>query len=181
VVDILEAKLGSRKLYDFEKLGSRAVRLLPGSAYLLDGTVIDRENTNSALELYFQTCHYDELRSRCLTQLVAQCISDRFFAQLRTQQQLGYSVASGLRLLRGSCGLRFIIQSLYSPEYLELCIERYLFSERTYFQEMELQEFAKHVDSLVLRKLEKHKNLRQETDAFWESILSGSYDFDYGL
>lgn len=38
--------------------------------------------------------------------------------------------------------------------------------------------FTRFVDSLIARKLEKDKNLRQESKRYWEIILNGSYDFD---
>jgi secreted Zn-dependent insulinase-like peptidase len=38
--------------------------------------------------------------------------------------------------------------------------------------------FARFVHSLIARKLEKDKNLRQESKRYWEIILNGSYDFD---
>jgi secreted Zn-dependent insulinase-like peptidase len=40
--------------------------------------------------------------------------------------------------------------------------------------------FSHFVNSLIARKLEKDKNLRQESKRFWECILNGTYDFDRG-
>lgn len=180
-VSLMEAKFAPKKLFDFEKRGYRAVMLPLGSSYSVEEPVFDPENKNSAVEIFFQTCHYGDLKKRCLTQLVAQCLSDRFFAQIRTKEQLGYSIASGVRLTKGSFGIRFVMQSLYSPRYLELCLERYLAGEVKYFAELHDEEFTKQVNSLILRKLEKNKNLRQESSQFWDCIVRGLYDFDYGL
>ena len=181
VVDVLEEKLAPKKLYDFERLGSRSVWLPQGSSHILEEAVFDKENDNSAIEVYYQTCHYDDLKQRCLTQLLDQCLKERFFDQIRTKEQLGYMVGSGVRSTRGSYGLRFIIQSNFSPDYLELCLERYLLAEKAYFQTVDDEEFKKQVNSVVVRKLEKNRNLKQETEKHWKCIISGTYDFDFGI
>lgn len=43
---------------------------------------------------------------------------------------------------------------------------------------MENDTFDRFLESLIARKLEKDKNLRQESKRYWEIILNGSYDFD---
>jgi insulysin len=58
--------------------------------------------------------------------LMAQVINEPCFDQLRTKEQLGYLIFSGVRNQPGSMGLRIIIQSERHPIYLENRIEAFL-------------------------------------------------------
>jgi len=42
---------------------------------------------------------------------------------------------------------------------------------------MSEEGFKRHIRSLVLNKLQKDKNLSEETSRYWTHILSGHYDF----
>jgi insulysin len=58
--------------------------------------------------------------------LLAQIASEPCFDQLRTKEQLGYLVFSGVRKQPGMMGFRIIIQSERDPIYLENRIEAFL-------------------------------------------------------
>jgi insulysin len=45
---------------------------------------------------------------------------------------------------------------------------------------MSEEEYQKQVQSLIVKKLEKPKNLGQETQRYWNHIGSGYYEFDQG-
>lgn len=45
---------------------------------------------------------------------------------------------------------------------------------------MSEQEYQTRVQALIDRKLEKPKNLTQETHRHWNQIRSGYYDFEQG-
>jgi len=179
MVGIFESKLQPQKLYAIEKFPSRTLQLQPGQAFAYDRLVPDKENPNTAIEIFIQTGHYDDMRTRVLTILVEQCLRERFFDQLRTKQQLGYIVGAHSRAIRGSIGVRFLIESNFSPEYLERCIERFLVSELVHFQTLEESEYHKHVGSVITRKLEKNRSLKVETEKHMKALVN-SYDFDYG-
>lgn len=59
-------------------------------------------------------------------ELLAQIISQPCFSRLRTSEQLGYIVVSGIRRANGVQGLRVIVQSDRHPKYLDDRIELFM-------------------------------------------------------
>ncbi|KAF9981491.1 Insulinase (Peptidase M16) [Modicella reniformis] len=118
---------------------------------------------------------------RALVQIMAQIICEPCFNQLRTIEQLGYIVHSDFcPYSGGTLGVRISVQSDRDPIYVEKRIEHFL-RERIgslFLKTMTETEFQKQVQSLIQKKLEKHKNLKQESTAYWEQIKSGYYDFE---
>lgn len=135
-------------------------------------------NLNSAIEFYVQIgdCMHDELRIK--STLLAQIMNEPCFDQLRTKEQLGYMVFSGLRKQTCMIGLRIIIQSEKSPIYLESRIELFIVKLGSILEEMSIEEFNKHVTALSLQLIEKNKNLQEEVRKTWAHITSKYYDFD---
>ena len=72
------------------------------------------EENNSAVEVYFQ-CGPDSLQLRTALDLLDQVVSEPCFNALRTQQQLAYSVSSGIRLTHNTLGFVFSILSGKHP------------------------------------------------------------------
>ena len=58
-----------------------------------------------------------ELRAQL--QLLSQIAKEPTFNQLRTQEQLGYIVMSGMTEQAGSLNFRFLVQSEKKPDYVE--------------------------------------------------------------
>ena len=52
--------------------------------------------------------------------------SEPFYNQLRTQEQLGYIVTSGVRRAHGTQGIKFLIQSDRHPQYVDERIEDFI-------------------------------------------------------
>ena len=63
-----------------------------------------------------------------LLELSTQMLKEPCFNVLRTQEQLGYIVFSGVRRAHGVQGMRFIVQSEKSPTYVDSRIEAFLHS-----------------------------------------------------
>ncbi|KAF9376695.1 Insulinase (Peptidase M16) [Podila verticillata] len=182
----------TRPLTATELLPARSV-LLPQARCVHEQEVPNATNVNSAIEYYFQVDYHDgskvffeqegeELAWRrersALTQIVAQILQEPCFNQLRTKEQLGYIVHCTTRTNAGSTGLRIVVQSERDPRFLQSRIEDFLVTRiGTMFREMTEAEFAKHVRSLVNKKLETDKMLKEETTRYWEQISSKVYDF----
>jgi len=64
--------------------------------------------------------------SNMLLELLAQIIAEPCFNTLRTKEQLGYIVFSGIRRSSGAQGLRIIVQSDKHPQYVEKRINLFL-------------------------------------------------------
>ena len=72
----------------------------------------------------------DATKDNMRTELYAQIIKEPFFNNLRTIEQLGYIVFSGVRKTGGLYGLNFLIQSHKKPRFLESRIEHFIKESR---------------------------------------------------
>ncbi|KAF9132143.1 Insulinase (Peptidase M16) [Mortierella sp. 14UC] len=176
---IIEEGLAPKSLVPTELLSQRSHLLPENCKAVYKRDVPDPENVNSGLEYYLQIENAASKESRARIQIMAQIVNEPCFNQLRTKEQLGYLVFSGVRKQTGATGLRFILQSERDPVHLESRIESFLETRmKSYLEEMKPEEYEKQVNSLIQRKLEKDKNLRTETYRYWAQIVSGYYDFD---
>lgn len=101
----------------------RQVKLPDGEShvYLKNNTV----HQTCGIEVYYQ-CGKQNIRDNALVELFCQVINESSFNVLRTKEQLGYIVASGVRTFGGVQGVRLIIQSDKSPIYLDERIENFI-------------------------------------------------------
>lgn len=156
----------------------RQVRLPDGcnSVFLKENTV----HKTNAIEVYYQ-CGEQSTHQNALVELFCQVISESSFNVLRTQEQLGYIVASGVRNFGGVQGVRIIVQSDKSPSYLDERIENFIKITKETIDKMTDDEFKLHVDALALTKLEEPKKMSRQCDLYWNEITSHQYNFDRGF
>lgn len=140
----------------------------------------DTENINSCIEYYFQISpNGDDTKLRVLTDLLGTIIREPSFNQLRTKEQLGYVVFSGVKLGRTSLGFRVLVQSERSTDYLEYRIDEFLTKFGRYVSSSLTDgDFLKFKQALKDLKLTKLKHLKEETSRFFNSISDGYYDFE---
>uniref|UniRef100_A0A6A7G139 Insulin-degrading enzyme n=1 Tax=Hirondellea gigas TaxID=1518452 RepID=A0A6A7G139_9CRUS len=134
-------------------------------------------HSSSAVEVVLQG-DMQSTRHNALFELVAQILHEPAYEQLRTKEQLGYIVWSGLRRSNGTQGYRIIVQSPYSPGYLDERIEAFLDSMQVTLQEMSEEDFVKHREALIQRRLEKPKKMSSLSTRWWTEIVCNQYNFD---
>ncbi|ORY69720.1 peptidase M16 inactive domain-containing protein [Pseudomassariella vexata] len=156
----------------------RSLIFPPGSNFLYKKTLHDPANVNHCIEYYLHIGNKGDRVIRAKTQLLDQILHEPAFDQLRTKEQLGYVVFSGLRGCSTTYGFRFIIQSERTSEYLESRIDSFLTQQLTALAEMSDTEFESHKRSVIIKRLEKLKNLDQETGRHWSQIANEYYDFE---
>ncbi|KAJ3134921.1 Insulinase (Peptidase M16) [Geranomyces variabilis] len=163
----------------FQRARTMRTQVLPaGSSYVHTRTVPNPDNVNSAIEYFLQVGDFTDVELRSRLNLFSQIASEPAFDQLRTKEQLGYMVFSGLRKSTGAMGFRVIIQSEREPAYLEYRVEAFLVSLRKTIEDMTDDEYGKHQTALIARMLEKDKNLSQESQRLWTHVSSRYYNFD---
>jgi insulysin len=140
-------------------------------------TTTNNVHKSSCIENYYQT-GLQETRLNMLLELFSQIINESCYNQLRTQEQLGYIVFSGVRRSNGAQGFRVIVQSERHPDYLDSRIEAFLGGIEETLEGMEETEFASHVEALATKRLEKPKKLSVSNGRYWSEILSQHYNFD---
>lgn len=180
LTDMIESILKPRVLPKEEWPIMRSLDFPPGSNYLYKKTLKDPANINHCLEYYLHIGNKGDRSVRAKTQLLDQIIHEPAFDQLRTKEQLGYIVFSGLRGSATTYGFRFIIQSERKSEYLESRIDSFLQAQATAIREMSEESLESHKRSVIVKRLEKLKNLDQETGRHWTQISNEYYDFEAG-
>jgi insulysin len=178
--DLVESVLHPRKLPASQWPIRRTLIFPPGSNYLYERPLKDPANVNHCIEYILYAGNNQDRLIRAKVLLLAQIADEPCFDQLRTKEQLGYVVFSGATVHNTWIGYRILIQSEKTPTYLEGRIDSFLTSLAQEIGEMSDLTFQKHKRSLINKRLERLKNLTQETGRFWNHILSEAYDFDQG-
>jgi insulysin len=178
--DLVESSLKPRILPQTQWPIARSLVFPVGGNFVYHKTLKDPANVNHCIEylLYVGDKSIRPLRAKTL--LLDQMTHEPAFDQLRTKEQLGYVVFSGARFTITSIGYRFIIQSEKPPEYLEGRIDSFLSGFAKTLSEMSEAEFEGHKRSLITKRLEKLKNLDQESNRLWSHIDGEYFDFELG-
>lgn len=178
LTDMMENTLKTRPLPKSQWSIYRSFLFPPGSNFVYRKTLGDPANVNHCIEyfLYVGEKHEHMLRAKVL--LLDQILHEPAFDQLRTKEQLGYIVFSGLKTSTTTLGFRFLIQSEKTAQYLEGRIDSFLSNYVATLEQMGDSEFESHKRSLVIKLLEKMKNLDQETNRLWSQISNEYYDFE---
>ncbi|XP_043685976.1 insulin-degrading enzyme isoform X1 [Vespula pensylvanica] len=153
----------------------REIKLEDGCHFLFE--VENQFHKSSCTEVYYQS-GLQSTKSNMLLELLTQIISEPCFNILRTKEQLGYIVFSGIRRTNGVQGLRVIIQSDKHPKYVEKRIDEFMNTMLNHITTMSEEEFNRHKESLAAQRLEKPKMLTSLTTDFWNEISSQQYNFD---
>lgn len=175
VETILKENGKTKPLLPQQLMRHREIQLPSGCSYLFE--MENEVHNNSSVEIYYQ-CDLQATKSNILLELFCQIISEPCFNTLRTQEQLGYIVWSGIRRCNGVQGLRVIIQSEKEPSLLDSRIEKFLEGIEEYIKAMTDEEFKNHIEALAVRRLDKPKKLSSECSRHWKEILSRQYNFD---
>jgi insulysin len=140
---------------------------------------LDPENENSAVNLYWQVGPRD-VRCGALLGLLAHLVREPCFDQLRTKEQLGYMVFSGMSDVNGVVGLWIIVQSSNKgPAYLDDRAENFLAQFRDeVLGAMDDDTFAKNVQACILTRTKKDKQLYEQAGRFWNEIEDCRYRFN---
>lgn len=176
--DLIENILKPRTLPQAQWPVVRSLIYPPGGNFVYNKTLKDPANVNHCIEylLYVGDRADRALRMRVL--LLDQMTHEPAFDQLRTKEQLGYVVFSGARPTATTVGYRFIIQSEKTPKYLESRIDSFLTGYLDTLTKMSDSEFDGHKRSLITKRLEKLKNLDQESGRLWGHIDGEYFDFE---
>ncbi|OQV04887.1 Peptidase M16 inactive domain-containing protein [Cladophialophora immunda] len=175
--NLIESTLKSRAFPPSEWLLRRNVILPEGSNFVYKQVLGDPANINHAIEYYLDVGNVMDLDLRAKVQLLSQMTDEPAFDQLRTKEQLGYVVWSGIRPAAATMGYRVLIQSERDPDYLETRINAFLLKFKSDLESMPDEEFEGHKRSLINKRLEKLKNLDFETGRLWAYISAEYLNF----
>lgn len=180
ITNLVESTLRPRRLPVSQWPTKRSIVLPPGSDYRYERKLKNPDNVNHCVEyIIFLGSNVDRpLRAKSL--LLAQMADEPVFDTLRTKEQLGYVVGSNAAIFNTVMAWRVLVQSEKDCNYLEQRIDDFLVKFETELENMPDDEFEAHKIGLINKRLEKLKNLTQETGRFWHHITGEVYDFDLG-
>ncbi|CAN7095287.1 insulin-degrading enzyme-like 2 isoform X1 [Brassica rapa] len=168
----------SRPLFPSQFLTSRVVELGKGMRYFYHQEGSNPSDENSALVHYIQV-HQDEFAMNSKLHLFSLIAKQATFHQLRTVEQLGYITSLSRSLKAGVYGVQFIIQSsVKGPGHIDSRVESLLKDLESKIYKISDEEFKSNVTTLIDMKLEKHKNLSDESYFYWEQIQNGTFKFN---
>ncbi len=177
IIDIIEKSFNGLPLTKSQKIKPRSYWIPENKTYRYEKLLADDKNTNTCVQYFIQVGELAQRELQCITELLAQLIKEPAFDTLRTKEQLGYIVFSGLQESRTTFGIRVIVQSERNAAYLESRIESFFNQYYNTLKELSEEEFEKNKEALIARKLETLKNLGHENNRFLRAISNGFYDF----
>ncbi|KAL6649880.1 hypothetical protein ACP70R_014104 [Stipagrostis hirtigluma subsp. patula] len=137
---------------------------------------------NSVVEVYFpieQDVGKEATRLRAITDLFSSIIEEPCFDQLRTKEQLGYTVDSSPRMTYRMLAYCFrVMSSKYSPVYLQSRIDNFIHGVSALLDGLDEETFEHHRSGLIADKLEKDPSLSYQTSDYWSQIVDKRYMFD---
>jgi nardilysin len=140
--------------------------------------VINAEEENSAIEVYFQCDPSHDAHARAVLDCVDQLVYEPCYDTLRTKEQLGYTVTSGPRLTHGISGFCVVVQSgVHGPVHLNSRVDVFLSGFLDKMKITEPAEFEKNRQALLANKLMKDRNLAEEAERAWDAITNRGRDF----
>ncbi|XP_019084921.1 PREDICTED: insulin-degrading enzyme-like 2 isoform X1 [Camelina sativa] len=167
-----------RPLYPSQFLTSRVAELGTGMKYFYHQEGSNPSDENSALVHYIQI-HQDEFSMNIKLQLFKLVSKQATFHQLRTVEQLGYITSLSQRNDSGVYGLQFYVQSsVKGPGHIDSRVESLLKDLESKLYMMSDEEFKSNVTALIDMKLEKAKNLNEESRFYWGEIQKGTLKFN---
>ena len=150
----------------------------------------NRNEENSAIENIYIVNDYagystpssllpSQIRSEALTELVAHLLSEPAFDQLRTKEQLGYIVFTGVKnIVSLELAIHIIVQSNHKdPQYLDERIEDFLISFKELLLQYTPEQVQENIEAVKDRLLEKPKNLNEGSRQYWSEIKARTYLF----
>jgi insulysin len=138
----------------------------------------DSSNPNSALHYFIQVGCPKDLKLRNKLLLLSVMMHEPSFDQLRTKEQLGYIVSSGVMYSYSSMGLYIIIQSERDCEFLEKRLECFLESYFSILKSMSKTVFDHFLEATINLVSKKDENLGKEFFRNCSYIKLGHYEFD---
>ncbi len=137
---------------------------------------IDHDDAALALFVQDEAADYD---TRARSALAAQLMSQAYFSDLRTEQQLGYVVQLAHRTYRDHAGVLFIVQSpVADPARLRAATTTFVETFVAGFDAMSDAEFNQHKAGLITRLTEADRNLAYRGDRLWRNLQLGITTFD---
>jgi len=172
---VLRQKLAGKPLPEAERFRESVIQVPSGKSHAFTRKM---QVDNSALVMETQIGQLSpELQGALL--VIDNLMQPQFYNELRTSQQLGYIVNSGMTLLEKTLGLIFMVQSgEYDAEILEKRIDVFLLKFFESLKELPEAEFTKIKKSVLHSKLQKSTSVSGEAERLFTIAFERNAEFD---
>ncbi|KAI2864641.1 hypothetical protein CBS12448_2857 [Aspergillus niger] len=175
---LVESTLRPRRLPESQWLSRRTIALPSGANYLYERELRNPDNVNNCLEYTISVGSVSDRSQRAKLLLFSQIAEVPCFSTLRTKEQLGYIVNSAIGVYVTTGTWRILVQSERDCKHLEERCDAFLVNFEHHLRAMTDETFEEHKVGLINKRMEKLKNLDQETSRFWTHITSEALDFE---
>lgn len=151
-----------------------------GSNHVYRRALRNENNVNHCLEYSLLTGFNVDRAHRARVLLFEKMTEEPCFDTLRTKEQLGYVVMSSAIVFRTMIGWRILIQSERDCGHLEKRCDAFVAGFGDTLAAMSEDDFDAIKIGLINKRLEKLKNLGQESGRFWSHITGEVFDFELG-
>lgn len=157
----------------------RAHEMPVGATYLRCRTM-NETDVNTMTANYYQIGPIS-IRRNCLLDLLLLVAEEPVFDILRSKEQLGYDVDSGLRDNYGILGYTISVNSQehkFAAEYIDERIEAFRAELAQIIGRIEPKDFEQFKDTLIKLKLTDDNHLKDELVRNWAEVTADEYIFD---
>ncbi|KAM3418074.1 hypothetical protein BST61_g6279 [Cercospora zeina] len=178
MADLVEKTLKPHPLPPTQWETQRYIDLPEGSNFAWQKTLKNPDNVNHCLDYCIYLGDASDRQIRAKTLLLDQMLHEPVFDTLRTKEQLGYIVSGSMTIVGNAAIFRILIQSEKDCEYLLKRSDLFLAEFEATVKEMSDTDFEEHRVGVINKRLEKLKNLSQESGRLWHHVLSEVFDFE---
>ena len=180
ITNLVESTLKPKRLPPSQWPTRRTIELPRGSDYRYERVLRDPNNINHCIDYVIFVGDDTDRVLRAKLLLLSSIGREPVFNTLRTKEQLGYVVGSNAMVNVTLAGWRIVVQSEKECAYLEKRIDSFLVGFEETIRDMPQEEFEEHKVGLINKRLERVKNLDQESYRFWAHITKEAFDFELG-
>jgi len=174
-VKILREKLGEKHLPEAKRFLASVRQISKGKSHTFTRKM---QVENSALVTDVQIGQRSSKLQAALM-VIDNLMQPQFYNELRTSQQLGYIVNSGMTILEKTLGLIFIIQSGdYNVTILEKRMEDFLEKFYKSIENLTVEELDKIKKSVLQSKLQKSTSITGEAGRLFTLAFERNAEFD---
>eukprot|EP00467_Chlorarachnion_reptans_P001150 CAMPEP_0114521978 /NCGR_PEP_ID=MMETSP0109-20121206/20500_1 /TAXON_ID=29199 /ORGANISM="Chlorarachnion reptans, Strain CCCM449" /LENGTH=994 /DNA_ID=CAMNT_0001703171 /DNA_START=54 /DNA_END=3038 /DNA_ORIENTATION=+ len=178
IVDETKKILKCKPLVPSMRPQLRSVQLDSGATYIIQRKGFNEDDPNSCVCALYQVGE-NTYPKRARLSMLTHLIQEPAFDQLRTKEQLGYSVFSMPSHVYGSLNMLIIVQSpTKGAKYLDDRIKAFLNKYRADLAGIDEKTFEANKSAVIKKKREKDKKLSEEAKRHWNTILYKQYKFD---
>lgn len=175
----LETTLGYAPLSALQRPYQRVVQLPRSRPVVARIPGPNAGDVNSAVQVLFQLGLVGDPRMDVAVSLFQAMLHKPIFHTLRTEEQLGYLVYSGMKRTHGVQALRVIVQSTVAApaevvRRIDACLATF---GTTTLPEMDDSQFREYVTALAATLQETDKRLAHQSSRFWGEIAAGTYAY----